>query len=276
MSSRVNGPPPTSPTPSTRPAAQPFKALLEEARTDRRTPPGLARKTQAAPQPPKPGAAAGTTATAPKTAAEAFAAVTVAPARGSPSHAVVAPHHAATSQQLSTARAHHVATSDKLATARLSHHETQEHQTATRVIDLIVKELVSEFEPKASSKLGNPLQPVTAPDVPFPLEGRATLTATAAPSASSAPSMSATPEAKAAQAVALIERIETFVKSTRPALAMTLNNSLGARVEIEKLGPGRIALKLVGQNGPPTPETVSRIRDELRARGLEVGALSVG
>jgi hypothetical protein len=75
--------------------------------------------------------------------------------------------------------------------------------------------------------------------------------------------------------VALIERIETFVKSQRPAIAMTLNNSLGARVEIEKLGPGRIALRLVGQNGPPTPETVSRIREELRSRGLEVGALSV-
>ncbi|MCU0698250.1 MAG: hypothetical protein MUC96_17225 [Myxococcaceae bacterium] len=273
MSSRVNGPPATSPAQPKKPATQPFKALLDEARTGGRTPPGLAKK---APAPTPKTAGATATSVPPKSAAEAFAAVTVAPARGSVSQAVVSAQHAATTRQLSTARAHHVATSDQLATARLSHHETQEHQTATRVIDLIVKELVSEFEPKASTKLGNPLQPVAAPDVPFPVEARATQTSTSAPSASGPTSTSATPEAKAAQAVALIERIETFVKSTRPALAMTLNNSLGARVEIEKLGPGRIALKLVGQNGPPTPETVSRIRDELRARGLEVGALSVG
>jgi hypothetical protein len=83
-------------------------------------------------------------------------------------------------------------------------------------------------------------------------------------------------ETKAAQAVALIEKIETFVKANqRPALALTLNNTLGARVEIERIGPGEVALKLVGQRGPPSPEAVSRIREELLARGLKVAALSV-
>ena len=90
-----------------------------------------------------------------------------------------------------------------------------------------------------------------------------------------APKIEAAPEAKAAQAVALIERIELFVKSQRPGLALTLNNSLGAHVEIERIGPKEIALKLVGHRGPPTAEAVSRIREELRARGLKVGALSV-
>ncbi|MEO6119208.1 MAG: hypothetical protein ABIP12_00855, partial [Terriglobales bacterium] len=52
-------------------------------------------------------------------------------------------------------------------------------------------------------------------------------------------------EGKAAKAIALIERIETFVRSQRPGLALTLNNSLGAHVEIERIGPKEIALKLV-------------------------------
>jgi hypothetical protein len=95
------------------------------------------------------------------------------------------------------------------------------------------------------------------------------------PTAQATPKLDAPPEAKAAQAVALIERIELFVRSQRPGLALTLNNSLGAHVEIERIGPKEIALKLVGHKGPPTAEAVSRIRDELRARGLKVGALSV-
>jgi hypothetical protein len=82
-------------------------------------------------------------------------------------------------------------------------------------------------------------------------------------------------EERAVQAAALIERIEVFVKSQRPALALTLNNSLGARIELERLGAGRIALRLVGNGGPPSPEIVSRIREELRARGLQLGALSI-
>lgn len=95
------------------------------------------------------------------------------------------------------------------------------------------------------------------------------------PIAQPTPKLEAAPEAKAAQAVALIERIELFVRSQRPGLALTLNNTLGAHVEIERIGPKEIALKLVGHRGPPTAEAVSRIREELRARGLKVGALSV-
>lgn len=91
-----------------------------------------------------------------------------------------------------------------------------------------------------------------------------------------APGLGLDVETKAAQAAALIEKIEVFVKSNqRPALALTLNNSLGARVEIERIGPGEVALKLVGHHGPPSPEAVSRIRDEMTARGLRVAALSV-
>lgn len=82
-------------------------------------------------------------------------------------------------------------------------------------------------------------------------------------------------QTRAAQAVALIEHIELFVKSQQPGLALTLNNSLGAHVQIQRVGPREIALKLVGHAGPPTAEAVARMREELRARGLKVTALCV-
>jgi hypothetical protein len=271
MASRVQAPPAASPKPQTKSNQEPFKALLDEARRTSGAPPGLTKK----PAAPVTSVGKGAVVTA-STAAQAFAPVTGQLVRSQARTAeAVSVQHAATTQQLTTARSHHLATSDQLATTRLQHHETHDHQAATRVVDLIVKELVAEFEPRASPKVGNPLQPLApTSEVPFPVEAR-TASSHSVPSSGASTPPTSSPEAKAAQAVALIERIETFVKSQRPAIAMTLNNSLGARVEIEKLGPGRIALRLVGQNGPPTPETVSRIREELRSRGLEVGALSV-
>jgi hypothetical protein len=81
---------------------------------------------------------------------------------------------------------------------------------------------------------------------------------------------------RSAAAVALIEKIQVFVRhGQRPILALTLDNALAARVEIERLGPGRVALRMVGHRGPPCPEAVSRVRDELLARGLKVAAISV-
>ncbi len=81
---------------------------------------------------------------------------------------------------------------------------------------------------------------------------------------------------RSAAAAALIEKIQVFVRyGQRPVLALTLHGSLGARAEIERLGPGRVAVTLVGHRGPPCPEAVSRIRDELLARGLKVAAISV-
>lgn len=178
---------------------------------------------------------------------------------------VVRAHHDATAAQAQVTRAHHAQTVEQAAMVRTEGLDHGEQKLNGRVVDLIVKELVAEFETRPGqggpSKVANPVQPMSS-DVPFPTGPAAT------------PQVQ-TAETRAAQAVQLIERIDTFVRSGRPALALTLNNSLGARVEIEKLGPGRIALRLVGQNGPPSPDTVSRIRDELLARGLQVGALSV-
>ena len=177
----------------------------------------------------------------------------------------------AEADRLGVTRAHHASTAEAATTARLALNEGAEQKTSGRVVDLIVKELVAEFETRpggpAASNVGNPVQPIASlNEVPFHF---------GASSATPAQRAAQTAELRANQAAALIERIDTFVRSQRPALALTLNNSLGARVEIERLGPGRIALRLIGRNGPPHADTVNRIRDELTARGLKVGALSV-
>jgi len=174
--------------------------------------------------------------------------------------------------RLQTVRSQHVANAETSLQARATSNLHHEAQTEARVVDLIVKDLVAEFEAHPPSpRLANPLQPVsTQAELPLPTSAVAAAGGTAQPS-SSPP----TPQLKAAQAAALIERIDVFVRSQRPALALTLNNSLGARVEIERLGKGEVALRLIGQNGPPSPEAVSRIREALTSRGLKVGALSV-
>jgi len=74
--------------------------------------------------------------------------------------------------------------------------------------------------------------------------------------------------------IELIERIDTLVRFGRPTLALTLNSAF-ARVEIEKTGPGQVALKIQGWNGPPPPAELSRIRETLRQRGLILTSLSL-
>ena len=175
----------------------------------------------------------------------------------------------ATAQTLGRARTHAHVEAQRLGTVRSEAHEQAkasaqvrsegteavQERSEARVIDFIMR----EFNPEPTPRV---------------LQGEASIHHLH-PAAQAAPKLDAPPEAKAAQAVALIERIELFVKSQRPGLALTLNNTLGAHVEIERIGPKEIALKLVGHRGPPTAEAVSRIREELRARGLKVGALSV-
>ena len=178
----------------------------------------------------------------------------------------VCTHHEKTAATLSTARATSLHSTAQLQEARLAHHHVTDERLDSRFIDLICKELVIEFSSEPSkSRVANQDLPFAAPipalptvaiavDAPRPVDGAV----------------------KAAQAVELIERIETFIKdSRRPSIALTLNNSLGAKVEIERIGPREVALKIVGHKGPPPAEDISRIRDEMQAHGLKVCALSV-
>lgn len=230
-------------------AAQPFKKLLAEARSE------LSGKKQPAP----------VTATATVTSS-----VRVTQAASSTSASQVrqqARAHAETeASRLSTVRSAHSQRAETLTHVRTESTQDQAERSAGRVIDFIVKELTSDAAASSTN--------MTPPPTPTGEIASVHPIRPAAQSAQAAAKDEA-PEVRASQAVALIEKIETFVRSARPGLALTLNNSLGASVEIERIGPREIALKLIGHLGLPSADAVSRIRDELRARGLKVGALSV-
>jgi hypothetical protein len=217
--------------------AQPFKQLLAEARE------GL--KKDVRPTVP-PGLTLKPTAVYAKPAATSTTQL---------KHQRARVHADAEATRLDSVRAQHSHTAESLQHARSSQSEAVIDRAAARILDFITRELEQVPPPKQ-----RPLEVATAHHLPAPVPSKAP---------------AATPEASASQAMALIEKIEVFVKSQRPGLALTLNNSLGAHVEIERIGPKEIALRLVGHRGPPTAEAVSRIREELRARGLKVGALSV-
>lgn len=157
--------------------------------------------------------------------------------------------------RLGAVRSEGLTFSDSAVEARVEHAGQQAAGTAERLIDLIVRELAADA-PRA------PVPPLPAVEAP--------------PTASSGAGPTLAPDrSRAGQAAALIERVETFLRSGRQGLALTLNNGLAARVEVERVGPREVAVKLVGRDGPPTPEVVSRVREQLRARGLRVAALSV-
>ena len=168
--------------------------------------------------------------------------------------------------QLSEVRADGKAVTEKLFEVRAAPPPTPGRPPAAaeshldrKMLDLICQELKSD--PGVATKAANQNVPQGADRFPFPVQ--------------TAQAHSSDGAARSAQAVELIEKIEVFVKSQRPALALTLNNSLGARVEIERIGPREVALKVVGTDGPPKAEDLGRIREEMKARGLKVSALSV-
>jgi hypothetical protein len=83
-------------------------------------------------------------------------------------------------------------------------------------------------------------------------------------------------EQRAQAAHRLIEKIETFMRSHERVLALTVGEGLEGRVEMERTGPGAVAIKIQGKHGPPSAQDLSRIRDEIRSRGLYLSALSIG
>lgn len=179
-------------------------------------------------------------------------------------------------ETMTQARSSANATAQNLAQVRSQHAEVAHQRYDTRLVDLICQELKIEFGNELRTAKPSPVSAANT-DVPSPYLTPPLPSAHVTPLASGAPAPAQREaEVKAASAVELIEKIETFVKSARPGLALTLDGSLGARVEIERTGPKEVALRVVGKNGPPTPEDVGRIRDEMRARGLKVSALSVG
>ncbi len=178
-----------------------------------------------------------------------------------------------------TARATAHAKADNLVELRKESVAQNTQRYDTRLVDLICQELKIGF---TGDELGARRREAMAaansdrlPPVPQQQQQQQVATVTPISQTTELAQAKHEAEVKAASAVELIEKIEVFVKSQRPGLAITLDGSLGARVEIERLGPKEVAIRVVGKNGPPAPEDIGRIREEMRARGLKVGALSV-
>lgn len=178
--------------------------------------------------------------------------------------------HEAVAASMQRAREHVNRTAQNLTELRAHHVDTGQKEQHARLVDLICQELRAEF--------GGDMKVAANSDKPAPFNTGTVVPISAAapqPGPAQSPAVPLAATVKAASAVELIEKIDTFMKSQRPALAITLEGSLGARVEIERLGPKEVAVRVVGKNGPPSAEDIGRIRDEIRARGLKVGALSV-
>jgi len=76
------------------------------------------------------------------------------------------------------------------------------------------------------------------------------------------------------RALQLVERIERFVRSGRPALALTLRGALRGHLELRREAPGIISLLLASPR-PPSSSELQELRQALEARGLSVQTLAV-
>ncbi len=152
--------------------------------------------------------------------------------------------HHTEAQRLHDVRGHHVHTAQQHEVTRAERGEALSEKQEGRVLELLGRELVRE--------------------APLPQSG-----------VQSAPSTTDAGAVRAAEAMKLVERVETFMKSGRPGLSLTLNNSLGARAEITRVGVKEVSLTLVGRTGPIDAQVLNRVREELAQRGLKVRQLLV-
>ncbi len=80
-------------------------------------------------------------------------------------------------------------------------------------------------------------------------------------------------DTRAQVALALIEKIDVFMKSQRPALSLRLGGALEATVEVERTGSREVALRIQGHRGPVAPGQLEHIREALASRGLRLSRL---
>jgi hypothetical protein len=100
-----------------------------------------------------------------------------------------------------------------------------------------------------------------------PHAGAAAVGETAAPARKEVDS-----SARVERALELVERVEQFVRSGRPALALTLRGGLGGRMELERIAAGVISIRL-STTQPPKAGELDALRQALEARGLSVRSL---
>lgn len=164
-----------------------------------------------------------------------------------------------------------VAAGDRTATT-LQHaragHELQTQQWSERSAEFDRRD-VGRTEAKAFDKLALELLKPFAPDErpPAALQPVSSVGAGGgqAAGASATPSP---PQTRAEAARELVQKIEVWLKTSRPALTLGVGGALQAEVTVERTGPGRVSLSLRGHHGPPSHSDVRAVKDALEQRGL--------
>jgi hypothetical protein len=151
--------------------------------------------------------------------------------------------------------------------------EKTEHRLSELISQELARPLPSEPPPRLAPRAGPPRSEPTQGATPVEgltgaVELRPAVSATGL-----APPDAPSPQLRAQAALELIEKIELFVRSQRPALRMSLGGPLAALVEVERTGPREVALRIQGRHGPLALEDLSRIREGLEARGLRLRSL---
>ena len=113
-----------------------------------------------------------------------------------------------------------------------------------------------------------------APDTPLASMGHAPLGVPGVPPAPAVLTGAAFfgAEGRIERALALVERIERFVRSGRPSLALTLRGAFPGQLEVERVAPNAVSLRLSSPRPPSTSE-LGDLRQALETRGLSVRSL---
>jgi hypothetical protein len=181
-------------------------------------------------------------------------------------------------QTLATARVGMNAEAKRLTSVRAEALTTNEEEMSARLVDMLCREMVQELvhgSPAPSTE--TPLRPFATDTRRDPAGHRAEPNAVGqvGARADSAAHRAEAAEARAAEVHELVERIALFVKSSRPALSLTVGGGLSAEVDVERTGVNEVALNVRGRQGPPRPDDLSRLREEMASRGLRLSSLSV-
>ncbi|NMO21415.1 hypothetical protein HPC49_45635 [Pyxidicoccus fallax] len=260
-------PPSESTTAKQAPDGARFKKALQQA-DSRRTPPG-GPPLSAPPTTARPGA--------PAVRAPALPVARAGPVVAQARAALASPENLGRTRQAMHAEV------QRLGTVRGEAGTQVQARTEQRVTDLIARELARDL--KASPPPTQEARP--PPGMPNQEPGRQGAEAQAPESRVAAPAAAGgagagasgveatAPASRAEAALELIERIEVFVKSQRPALSLNLRGGLDATVEVERTGPREVALRIQGRHGPLPAEDVARLREGLEARGLRLRSLRV-
>jgi len=167
--------------------------------------------------------------------------------------------HAATARELQRARAGHAAQAHRLGEVRADQQpgSAVPRGARERLADALERE---RDLPPVPGPPASPAQPTAAQEGAPRTPAEAPATA---------------PASRVESALALVERIEVFLRSGRPQLELSVGGQLRAEVLLERTGPREVSVTVRGRNGPPPARDLARIRDGLRLRGLKLSSLAI-